>query len=244
MDAMNNEVRQLRFDEYDSGDHLRNAAKQARQRNYQDFLIVDVDAHHYESEHYREVFYYIENPVIRRDALESFNRGGRSSFLGGQVGYQDIGGRITRHWLRKHEKTAARASSRHHHDAALDGRDGRRLCLPVSHADAVPRHASAGRDRSARWRRPTIAGFATRSSPHEPRIISMLYLPFNDPEAAYRTVKEFGGRKGVSRLHGDGAALQAGARQRLHEDLSRCSRKWACRSPSMPPITGTTSRCR
>jgi predicted TIM-barrel fold metal-dependent hydrolase len=31
----------------------------------------------------------------------------------------------------------------------------------------------------------------------EPRLISMLYLPFNDPEAAYRTVQEFGDRKGV-----------------------------------------------
>ncbi len=32
---------------------------------------------------------------------------------------------------------------------------------------------------------------------HEPRIVSMLYLPFNDPEAAYKTVKEFGDKKGV-----------------------------------------------
>jgi uncharacterized protein len=31
----------------------------------------------------------------------------------------------------------------------------------------------------------------------EPRIVSMLYLPFNDPEAAFRTVQEFGDRKGV-----------------------------------------------
>ena len=32
---------------------------------------------------------------------------------------------------------------------------------------------------------------------HEPRIVSMLYLPFNDPERAYRTVKDFGDKKGV-----------------------------------------------
>ena len=31
----------------------------------------------------------------------------------------------------------------------------------------------------------------------EPRIVSMLYLPFNDPEWAYRTVKDFGDKKGV-----------------------------------------------
>jgi uncharacterized protein len=32
----------------------------------------------------------------------------------------------------------------------------------------------------------------------EPRIVSMLYLPFNDPEATYRFLKEFGDRKGVT----------------------------------------------
>ena len=26
----------------------------------------------------------------------------------------------------------------------------------------------------------------------------MIYLPFNDPEASYRMVKEFAGKKGVS----------------------------------------------
>src|SRR5262249_1806995 len=31
----------------------------------------------------------------------------------------------------------------------------------------------------------------------EPRIVSMLYLPFNDPDAAYKTVKDFGDKKGV-----------------------------------------------
>ena len=98
------EPREVRFDEYHSGDALRNAAIAARKRNYQDFLIVDVDAHHYESESYGEVFSYIESPVIRRQALESAKRGGRSSMLGGSVGYQDIGGRITRHWLRGKEK--------------------------------------------------------------------------------------------------------------------------------------------
>ena len=32
---------------------------------------------------------------------------------------------------------------------------------------------------------------------HEPRIRSMLYLPFNDAEAAFRMVQEFGAAKGV-----------------------------------------------
>ena len=32
---------------------------------------------------------------------------------------------------------------------------------------------------------------------HEPRMVSMLYLPMNDPAAALKTVEEFSGRKGV-----------------------------------------------
>jgi hypothetical protein len=93
MDMARSEVRKLAAEEYSTAQHLEHAAEQARTRNYQDFLIVDVDAHHYESESYKEVFEYIENPVIRRQAVESAKRGGRASMLGGTIGYQDIGGR-------------------------------------------------------------------------------------------------------------------------------------------------------
>ncbi|MDB5650317.1 MAG: TIM-barrel fold metal-dependent hydrolase, partial [Hyphomicrobiales bacterium] len=50
------EVRELHFVRFSSSDSLAKAAEQARKRNYQDFLIVDVDSHHYESESYAEVF--------------------------------------------------------------------------------------------------------------------------------------------------------------------------------------------
>src|SRR6266540_6614320 len=99
MDMPRSEVRDLRFDEFSVEKHLEHAAQQARARNYQDFLIVDVDSHHYENESHKEVFEYIESPVIRRQAVESAKRGARASMLGGTIGYQDIGGRITRHEL-------------------------------------------------------------------------------------------------------------------------------------------------
>src|SRR5213080_5616751 len=106
MDMPRSEVRNLRFDEFSVEKHLEHAAQQARQRNYQDFLIVDVDSHHYENEHYKEVYGYIESPVIKMEAMESIARGGRSAFLNSQVGYQGLSGRITRHNLRKHYKSA------------------------------------------------------------------------------------------------------------------------------------------
>src|SRR5215204_5519089 len=102
MDMPRSEVRNLRFDEFSVEKHLEHAAQQARARNYQDFLIVDVDSHHYENESYMEVFEYIESPVLRRDLMES---GGRSTgVLNTQVGYQNLSGRIVRQKGRRIEK--------------------------------------------------------------------------------------------------------------------------------------------
>jgi hypothetical protein len=48
MDMIRSEVRKLAAEDYSTVQHLEHASQQARERNYQDFLIVDVDAHHYE----------------------------------------------------------------------------------------------------------------------------------------------------------------------------------------------------
>ena len=50
----------------------------------------------------------------------------------------------------------------------------------------------------ADWRaalRHTGRGFLRGT--REARLVSMLYLPFNDPDATYAFVKEFGEKKGV-----------------------------------------------
>src|SRR5438309_4044814 len=103
MDMPRSEVRLLRFDEYSATKHLEHASEQARARNYQDFLIVDVDSHHYESQHYAEVFEYVESPVIRDELKESAGRRG-VGVLNSQVGYQNTGGRIHRAKHRGSEK--------------------------------------------------------------------------------------------------------------------------------------------
>src|SRR4029079_7199878 len=94
MDMPRNDVRPVELDIFSTPKHLEHAAEQARQSNYQDFLIVDVDSHHYENEHYHEVFQYIESPVIRHEAMEGAGR--RTGILNTQVGYQNTGGRIHR----------------------------------------------------------------------------------------------------------------------------------------------------
>ncbi len=191
-----NEVRDLRFDKFHSEQSLINATRQAHQRNYQDFLIIDVDAHHYENESYREVFEYIASPVVKHTALESVSRGGRASFLGGNVGYQDLSGRITRHWLRNKEQI----DSAHHRDIVKTTRWMNAMgvdycCLfptPMLFLGTHPQAEVEAEMAMAynRW-------LCERILAHEPRIVSMLYLPLNDPDAAYRSVKEFGDKKGV-----------------------------------------------
>ena len=197
MDLIADRGRRVTVDELNTSRLLAHARKQAVQRKFDDMLIVDVDAHHYESESYGEVFKYIENPVIRRQALESASRGGRSSMLGGSVGYQDIGGRITRHWLRKHEKVEA---SPNHRDITttlrwMDAMGVDYTCLfptPMLFLGTHPQvEIEVAMSRAYnRW-------LCERILAHEKRIISMLYLPFNDPEATYKMVKDFGDKPGV-----------------------------------------------
>src|SRR5947207_13733917 len=106
MDTLRNEIRTPAFDRYSTTASLEHASQQAHARNYQDFLIVDVDSHHYENESYKEVFQYIDSPVIRRDALLHLDRGGRASLMNNQVGYQATGRAISRASLRRVAKPA------------------------------------------------------------------------------------------------------------------------------------------
>ena len=114
---------------------------------------------------------------------------------------------------------AADAASRHHADGALDGparrRHGgacsRRRCSTSSNC---PRHeVEVGLARGYnRWLCDTILD-------KEPRIKSMLYLPFHDPEACYKIDRGVRRAQGRRRLHGDGDALHAQLHKPVHEDV-------------------------
>ncbi len=134
--------------------------------------------------------------MIKREAMESFSRGGRSAFLNSQVGYQGLSGRITRHNLRKQYK----AKGEHHRDIEItkewmDAMGVDYACLFPTPMLFLGLHPQVEIETALcraynRW-------LCERMLAHEPRIVSMLYLPFNDPEAAYQVVKDFGDKKGV-----------------------------------------------
>src|SRR5262245_40362445 len=58
-------VRDPSTEEFDTRTLLSKARQQAEDRKYEDFMIIDVDAHHYETQSYKEIFNYIEDPVMR-----------------------------------------------------------------------------------------------------------------------------------------------------------------------------------
>src|SRR4051812_48546999 len=103
--AMNEQiksVRDLASEEFDTRTLLRNAVDQAIERHYEDFFIVDVDSHLYETESFKEITQYMDNPVMRQEALyQGMSRGGITSPDGS---YQEIGGRHTPHPPRQNER--------------------------------------------------------------------------------------------------------------------------------------------
>ena len=81
----------------DTREILARASRCAEERQFKDWLIIDVDAHHSEMSSWREVVDYIEDPVIRDLGIQFQSRTGVSAGLSNHIGrlrYQDLGGRI------------------------------------------------------------------------------------------------------------------------------------------------------
>ena len=194
----NEQFFRMSVNSFDTDTVLKNAARQREQRNFDDMLIIDVDSHHYESESMREIVKYMEDPVLKQLAQSSTQVSQRGSmFALGRVGYQDVGGRVTRYPLRKLEETP---------------KDGIHRDVHLSHKwmDAV------GVDYTTMFPTPML-GLAMHPQPEvevnlarayntwlteevltgSSRIKSMLYLPFNDHNAAYKMVQDFGDKPGV-----------------------------------------------
>jgi len=195
MDSVN--FRDLSLAEVDTKTLLSHANEQAIQRRYEDFLIVDVDGHHMETQSYKEMCEYIEDPVMRDQAkYQGFGAGGITSATAGG-GYQNLLGRVTRRTGGfAHEKTPVEI----HRDITLtkrwmDALGIDQVCLfptPMLTLGLTPR-ADVENALARAYNRWLVENVLA----HEPRITSTLYLPLNDPEASYKMVKDFTGKKGV-----------------------------------------------
>ena len=144
MDLIADRGRRVSVAELNTSRLLAHARRQADQRQLDDVLIADVDSHHYENEIYGEFLPFIENDVLRQLVLAGRAKG-RQTLMPTQVSFQDMGGRITRYPMRDREDRRwppARRRAR----PSLDGRDERRLCMPVSDHAARDRPAPVDRD--------------------------------------------------------------------------------------------------
>src|SRR5437763_16422228 len=74
MDLIADRGRRVTIEELNTTRLLAHARKQAHARNFDDVLIVDVDAHHYENENYDEFLPYMENDVLRQLTVSRRNR--------------------------------------------------------------------------------------------------------------------------------------------------------------------------
>src|SRR5215475_8258318 len=198
MDLQSDRGRRVSVDELNTSRLLAHATQQAHQRKFDEMMIVDVDAHHYENEHIREILPFMENDVLRQLSFAQTMKGGRGNLMPVQVGYQDMGGRVTRYPLRSTEKTDQTGPQR---DVALGHRwmDAMGVdysCLFPTGMLGIGLHPQKEMEVDLCW---AYNRWLTEKVMPEAggRFFSLLSVPFSDPAAALRHVETFGGRKHV-----------------------------------------------
>jgi uncharacterized protein len=182
------------LDEFDTTKLLTNAKKQSDERRYEDFLIVDVDSHHYETDSFAEIIEYIEDPVLRH--ATAYSKGTNVGGGQGPSGYQEMQGRVTRYPGRRKEKTPATP----HRDITLTKRWMDAMGIDIACLFPTPMLGLALHPQinvEVELARAYNRWLCDKVLSQEKRIKSMLYLPMNDPDAALKTVEEFGDKKGV-----------------------------------------------
>jgi len=184
----------------DTRDVLARARRQADERDFDDVFIVDMDSHHTESESWADIVDYLDDEVLRSQALDYLrNRTGAPPYgLNGDLGlrYQDCGGRIP-HQASRREPADEDGL---HRDVVL----ARRACRAMSidkqvvfptpmlflgmhpQFDMEPLLGNAYN----RWIVETLLA-------QDDKLKSMAFLPFNDADEALKTVEEFGDAPGV-----------------------------------------------
>jgi hypothetical protein len=197
MDLVSDRGRRVSVDELNTSRLLAHARREAHRRNLDDVLIVDVDAHHYENENFAEILPFMENDVLRQLSISIGAKGGRHSLIPGNLGHQDMGGRVTRYPLRGSEKTeAGKLRDVQLGHRWMDAMSVDYSCLFPTGMLNIGMHPQKEMEVELCW---AYNRWVTEKVLPEAdgRFYSMLCLPFSDAEASLRHVETFGPRKGV-----------------------------------------------
>ena len=198
MDLIADRGRRVTVEELNTSRLLAHARKQAVRRKLDDIIIVDVDAHHYENEHYNDILPFMENDVFKQWTMGGRGQTERGSIVPTNAGFiQDMGGRVTRYPLRRSEKTA----DGKHRDVQLGERwmDAMSVdysCLFPTGMLNIGMHPQKEMEVDLCW---AYNRWLTEKVLPESdnRFYSMLSLPFGDPDASLRQIEAFGDRKHV-----------------------------------------------
>jgi hypothetical protein len=141
----------MEVEEFDTSKLLAHASKQAAERGYKNFPIIDIDSHHYESESIGEILDYMDDPVLQQLARSARQANVKS--VGMFAGRRRLPGHgWPGHALRNpgHGKNGKWRATRHCADAAMDGcdRHRRRGDVPDANASARTTPADRGRGRA------------------------------------------------------------------------------------------------
>ncbi|HLY57106.1 MAG TPA: amidohydrolase family protein [Stellaceae bacterium] len=187
----------------DSREILANNRHDIKRYGLEDYFIVDVDSHHVEFDSWSEVLDNIEDPVLRyngQSMVENWPYARNLALSNHPAGltFQDVAGRIPHQaGLREPVEPAPRGE---HRDLTLVRRAMDSMAIDIQVVFPQPMLES-GLHPSAEIATQLVMAynrwFTSRILPHEPRLRTMLALPFSDPAASLRTVREFGETPGV-----------------------------------------------
>ncbi|MQB01203.1 MAG: amidohydrolase family protein [Actinobacteria bacterium] len=198
---------------FNTREHLRNAERQAQDRGFDKFTIVDVDAHHYEMDHWPAIIKYIEDPVIRHRAEAAIHSSDPArTILHNSPLPQNMAGRILRERYRRGEPTDGDT----HHEVSVIRRQMKAIGIDYQVVFPTPMlelglHPDPLIEIAVSWA--YTRWFTEEVLADDPAIKTMVYLPMNDVRASLRTIEQFGGKPGVV-----GFMITSGRFQAIHSN--------------------------
>jgi predicted TIM-barrel fold metal-dependent hydrolase len=175
----------------------------AKRLNLDDYLVVDMDAHHIELDSWSEVLDHIEDPVLRYNGkamAKNWPYAANVALSNHPPGMtmQDVSGRIPHQaGLREPVEPAANGEPR---DLTLIRRAMDTMGIDIQIVFPQPM-LEVGLHPSRQIETQLIMAyndwFTERVLPGEPRIKTMLALPFSDPKACLRTIRTHAEKPGV-----------------------------------------------
>ena len=180
-----------------TADVLAHASREANRKRFDDFLVVDIDAHVSESAFWDEVTDFIPSDVWKYNAKSFKDRGSANGLSNSAPGllYQNVFGRVPHSGITKEQLPSGvhkqAALSRRAMDAmGIDYMTVFPTAMLTLGVHPQPEVEVQIADAYNTW-------LTERVLPCDPGLMGLLYLPFNTPEACAPMVEKFADKKGV-----------------------------------------------